>query len=124
MDSTETEWYPAQDIPKQTVDLRQLSANTARGFKVGASSTANTTATQPAVKRKRSELAVGKDDSEMQTEVVSPDLKKMRQTSTRDVIGVTSNRSWKVPAGKRHSAQLGKPKVAWEAKVWMINTCM
>lgn len=113
-------WEPAQDFPKQTIDLRELAANTARGHKVGPSSTANTVKTQPAVKKRKREDAEASQQDDMDAETtsgVAPSLAKMRRTCKRDVVGVTSDRSWKVPAAQKHSASLGRTAKTWEHKV-------
>ena len=121
----ELEYEPAQDMPRFGTDMRRLAANTIRGHKVGPSSTANTTKTQPGVKRKREaaeEDAVAQPvDADMHTEQAEPDkppeLKKMRTTCTRNVTGVTSSRCWKVPAGQRSSASQKHSGKSWDLKV-------
>jgi hypothetical protein len=115
----EFSWVPAQDFPKQTIDLRALAERTARGYKVGTSSTANTTKTQPAVKRKRAEAEeAGNDEMDATCDVNQvPDLKRMRGTCKRDVVGVNANRVWKVPVASRSSASHRQSVKSWDQKV-------
>ena len=121
-------WEPAQDFPKQTLDLRELAANTARGHKVGPSSTANTVKTQPAVKKRKREEEEALQQDDMETDVTTssaaaPSLAKMRRTCKRDVVGVTSDRTWKVPAARKHRASLGGTTTSWAQKVRSSARC-
>jgi hypothetical protein len=112
-------WVPTQDFPKQTIDLRALAERTARGYKVGTSSTANTTKTQPAAKRKRAEAEEAENDGmDVAFDVDQlPDLKRMRGTCKRDVVGVNATRVWKVPVSSRSSASHRQSVTSWDKKV-------
>ena len=119
------DWTPAQDLPKFSADFREQVASK-RGVKVGASSTANTTKTQPAVKRKREALDDAEEAADQQMEDASAPqpVRKQRKTVSRNVTGVASARPWKLPAQKRASAgpRCGKP---WEVKACnSIFLCM
>lgn len=108
-------WIPSQDLPKLSADFRKLEA-VKRGVKVGPSSTANTTKTQPAVKRKREELdAHEAEDEKMHEQPHDQPLAKQRKTLARNIIGVAGARPWKLAPEKRASAGHRSGK-SWEAK--------
>lgn len=119
MEEPTLEYMPAQDIPKTGADMRASAGPIKRGYKVGYSSTANTTKTQPLVKaskRKREEADTvdGMDiDGAADVDFGPPDTKK-RNVVSRDVSGVASTKSWKTPVKARHSAS----KSIASAKTW------
>ena len=112
-------WEPAQDLPRQSIDLRELPACTARGYKVGPSSKANTTKTQPAIKRKREELENAQQpEDEMHVDAMSASVDvQPRKVSKRNVVGVNNARCWKQPVEKRSSASVKSASRSWEQKV-------
>lgn len=122
MEDPTVEWIPAQDHPKTGADMRASAGPVKRGYKVGFSSTANTTKTQPLVKaaskRKRDEPEDGMDVDGVDADSYGPPDTKKRNTVSRDISGLASNRAWKVPAAARHSAskQVGSTK-SWDKKV-------
>eukprot|EP01025_Chloroclados_australasicus_P066819 TRINITY_DN9229_c0_g2_i2.p1 TRINITY_DN9229_c0_g2~~TRINITY_DN9229_c0_g2_i2.p1 ORF type:complete len:234 (+),score=32.76 TRINITY_DN9229_c0_g2_i2:35-736(+) len=121
MDALET-WLPAQDLPRQNTDLRELAAFV-RGKKIGMSSTANTTTTQPAVKRKRE--AIGEEEPDTQVAAMdedaapsgAPDLTRVRGESTH-TAAVHASKAWKVAAVTRTSALRHKSaSQSWSKKM-------
>jgi hypothetical protein len=115
-------YLPAQDLPRSAIDLRKLNAPVPRGVKVGPSSTANTTKTQPAVKRKRrldDDQEAG--DTDMLDVPVFSKRARLDPSSSgpaRNTVGVTAKRSWKLPAAQRATAsRSGGSKKSWDQKV-------
>jgi len=121
MDDTEFHWEPAQDVTKQSADLRAQQGPIQRGYKVGYLSTANTVRTQPAAKRKRQrdefEAEAEPEAMDASTSGAQPDLKRMR-TVARDVVGVSASRPWKLPASGRCSSLVKTTagKKTWDQK--------
>lgn len=119
MEPVEFEWVPAQDITKQGPDFRSLETSV-RGFKIGHSSTANTTKTQPAVKAiAKAELRQTDADDMMEACDVEGSIAAPGTVQPRDVqgIGTKSSRSWKLASTARTSASVKKSKSSWDQKV-------
>lgn len=119
MEPIEFEWTPAQDIPKTGPDFRCLESSV-RGIKIGYSSTANTTKTQPAVKAAaNAELRETDADEMMDASDVGGPVAAPGTTQARDVVGVgsKSSRTWKLASTARSSASITKSKSSWDQKV-------
>ena len=118
MDSPAFEWVPTQDIPKTGPDFRGLETSV-RGFKVGHSSTANTTKTQPVVKAAaEAELRETDGDEMMDTITYEGTVDAPGATQVRDVVGLgsKSSRSWKLASTSRASGSIKKSKASWDQK--------
>jgi hypothetical protein len=92
-------------------------------LQVGPSSRANTTKTQPAVKRKREaeDGATAFSDAEMQLDVdAALAVTSRKVTCKRDTVGVAANRLWKLPAEKRSSASQKRTGRSWNEKVCIM----
>lgn len=119
MDAVEFEWVPAQDFPKTGPDFRSLES-TVRGFKVGHSSTANTSKTQPAVKATaQAELRDTDADEMMDVSEADGSIAAPGESQARDVVGLgsKSSRSWKLASTARSSATIKKSNASWDKKV-------
>ena len=123
MDVDTVQWEPGQDVPKIGPDFRSLES-TVRGFKIGHSSTANTTQTQPAVLRQKNENQEQQDADEM-TDVpvqtaAAPPSSTVPDSTARNVVGVgsKSSRPWKLAQSGRTSGRVRKPgSKSWDEKV-------
>eukprot|EP00892_Ulva_mutabilis_P001021 jgi/Ulvmu1/1091/UM106_0007.1 len=119
MSTAEFEWVPAQDITRIGPDFRSLES-TVRGFKVGHSSTANTTKTQPAVKA-AAEAELREADADEMMDVVPHEgpISAPGASQVRDVVGLgsKSSRSWKLASTARTSASVKKSKASWDQKM-------
>lgn len=119
MEAAAFEWVPAQDIPKTGPDFRSLESSV-RGFKVGHSSTANTTKTQPVVKAAaEAELRETDADDMMDLPTYEGDISAPGASQARDVVGLgsRSSRAWKLASTARSSASIKKSKASWDQKV-------
>lgn len=119
MDDVEFEWVPAQDFPKTGPDFRSLESSV-RGFKVGHSSTANTSKTQPAVKATaQAELRETDADDMMDVSEIEGRIATPGESQPRNVVGLgsKSSRSWKLASTARTSATIKKSNVSWDKKV-------
>jgi hypothetical protein len=112
------DWVPGQDVPKQGPDFRFLETSV-RGYKIGPSSTANTTKTQPAVRR-LVEAALKDDEESLDVQMddeAAPQV--LNDAAARNVVGVgaRSCRPWKLAATGRSTSSIRKVSKSWDQKV-------